>query len=162
MRCPYCGDEKSRVVDSRLGRDRTEVRRRRACAECGRRFTTRERVDEVLLKIVKRDQRREDFDRSKLRIGIEKACQKRPLSVHALERIVDRIERRLQESGEKEVASRVIGEQAMEELLSVDAIAAARFASIFHDFQRAEDYTAFFADLEGARSEGGRRPPRER
>ncbi len=150
MRCPFCGDHKSRVIDSRLAREKTEIRRRRACPECGRRFTTRERADEVLLRIVKRDQRREDYDRRKLLAGVQKACEKRPLSPHALERIVDRIERRLEESGEREVTGRRVGELAMAELLSVDAVAASRFASIFHDFQGPEDYATFFASAADA------------
>ncbi|MEB2325123.1 MAG: ATP cone domain-containing protein, partial [Sorangiineae bacterium] len=105
MRCPYCGDDANRVVDSRLGRDEAEIRRRRECLECGRRFTTRERVEDVLPKLVKRDERREDFDRRKLLASVEKACAKRPVSIDALERLADRIEKRLQETGRAEVAS---------------------------------------------------------
>ncbi len=153
MRCPFCGDHKSRVIDSRLARDKTEIRRRRSCPECGRRFTTRERTDEVLLRIVKRDERREDYDRNKLLAGIQKACEKRPLGDRALDRIVDRIERRLQDSGEREVTGRFVGELAMQELLSVDAVAASRFASIFHDFQGPEDYAAFFASVDETKPE---------
>lgn len=115
--------------------------------ECERRFTTRERLDEVLPKIVKKDERREDYRREKLVSSLQKACQKRPLSVDALERLVDRIEKRLQELGEKEVASRRLGEWVMEELMRLDAVAAARFASVFRDFQGAEDYAKFFASL---------------
>jgi transcriptional repressor NrdR len=147
MRCPSCGDTQTRVIDSRLVREGSEIRRRRECVECGRRFTTRERLDEVLPKIVKKDERREDYRRDKLVRSLQKACQKRPLSVDALERLVDRIEKRLQELGDKEVASRRLGEWVMEELMRLDAVAAARFASVFRDFQGAEDYAKFFASL---------------
>ena len=144
MRCPYCSDEANRVIDSRLGRDGSEIRRRRECLECGRRFTTRERIDEVLPKIVKRDERREDFQRIKLLNAVEKACEKRPVSADALEQLVDRVERTVQELGEKEVSSSLIGERMMEELMTLDTLAAARFASGFRNFQGAEDYEAFF------------------
>lgn len=148
MRCPYCSDVSNRVIDSRLGRESTEIRRRRECIECGRRFTTRERVDEVLPKIVKRDERREEFRRDKVLEALEKACQKRPVSADALDRLVERVERQLQDNGEKEVSSRFVGERVMQELVSLDALAAARFASVFDDFQGAEDYEAFFASIE--------------
>ncbi len=151
MRCPYCADEANRVIDSRLGKDGLEIRRRRECLECGRRFTTRERVEEVLPKVVKRDERREDYERTKLQLGIQRACEKRPISVVEIERLLDRIERRLQESGEREVTSRYLGERVMEELIRLDSMAAARFASVFDGFEKAEDYARFFASL-GERS----------
>ena len=147
MRCPYCSDSANRVIDSRLGRDGSEIRRRRECLECGRRFTTRERVDVVLPKVCKRDERREEFQREKLLIAVQKACEKRRLSAEILERLVDRVERHLQELGEREVTTRWIGERVLEELGSLDELAAARFASVFLDFQNGEDYTAFFETL---------------
>jgi transcriptional repressor NrdR len=147
VRCPYCADPTNKVIDSRLGRDETEIRRRRECAECGRRFTTRERVDEVLPKIVKRDERREEFLREKLLVAVQKACEKRPLCADDLERLVDRVERHVQELGEKEVTSRRVGERMMDELVSLDPVAAARFASVFRNFQGAEDYAVFFASI---------------
>ena len=147
MRCPFCGDESNRVIDSRLGRDGTEIRRRRECEECGRRFTTRERIEEVMPRIVKRDGRREEYDRGKLRAGIQRACSKRPISENAIERLLDRLERRLQEGNEREVPSRTVGERALEELSSLDPMAAARFASVFSSFEKAEDYARFFASL---------------
>jgi transcriptional repressor NrdR len=150
VRCPYCSDPTNKVIDSRLGPDQTEIRRRRECVECGRRFTTRERVDEVLPKVVKRDERREDFVREKLLIAVEKACEKRPVSVDDLGRLVDRVERRVQELGEKEVTSRLIGERMMDELVQLDPVAAARFASVFSNFQGAEDYVAFFESMADA------------
>jgi len=145
MRCPYCGDDSNRVVDSRLGRDEAEIRRRRECLECGRRFTTRERVEDVLPKLVKRDERREDFDRRKLLASVEKACAKRPVSIDALERLADRIEKRLQETGQAEVASERVGEWTLDELCGVDLMSAARFASVFRGFDSADDYVEFFA-----------------
>ena len=144
MRCPYCSNSESRVMDSRVGRDATEIRRRRECLECGRRFTTRERIDGVLPKVVKRDERREEFQRSKLLNATQKACEKRSVSADALERLVDRVERASQELGEKEVTSQWIGECMMRELVDLDTLAAARFASVFRNFQGAEDYEAFF------------------
>ena len=154
MRCPYCSDPTNRVIDSRLGREGTEIRRRRECAECGRRFTTRERVDDVLPKIVKRDERREEFRREKLLIAVQKACEKRPVSADDVERLVDRVERHAQESGEKEITSSEIGERMMDELVNLDPVAAARFASVFRDFHGAEDYTAFFASIASSTAGG--------
>ena len=148
MQCPFCGDESDKVVDTRLARDGVEIRRRRECLECGRRFTTRERVETVLPRVRKRDERREDYARQKLLLGIERACQKRPISAELIERIVDRIERRLQEIGEREVTSRYLGERAMEELTAIDSLAAVRYASVFRNFQSTAEYAEFFAALE--------------
>ena len=147
MRCPYCSDLTNRVIDSRLGRDGEEIRRRRECLECGRRFTTRERVDDVLPKVVKRDERREEFRRDKLILAVQKACVKRPVSADDLEQLVDRVERLAQELGDKEVTSRFIGDRVLEELLELDTLAATRFASVFRDFQNARDYEAFFESI---------------
>jgi len=148
VRCPYCTDSSNRVIDSRLGRDGSEIRRRRECLECGRRFTTRERVEEVLPKVVKRDERREDFWRGKILVAVRKACEKRPVSADELDRLVDRVERGAQELGEKEVSTRAIGERVLAELVELDTLAAARFASVFRNFENADDYAAFFRDLE--------------
>ena len=116
--------------------------------ECQRRFTTRERVEQMWPRVIKSDERREDYEREKLLLGIERACEKRPISTDAIERLVDRVERRLVESGEREIPSAWIGDRTMEELIAVDALAAVRFASVFRDFQRAEDYREFFEALE--------------
>lgn len=148
MHCPFCGDEENRVVDTRLAREGEEIRRRRECEECGRRFTTRERVEMVMPRVIKHDERREDYDRRKLLMGIEAACVKRPVSTVAIEGILDRIEKTVQDSGEKEVSSSEIGERTLRELVELDPIAAVRFASVFRNFQSGEDYTAFFAALE--------------
>src|SRR4029453_11591703 len=156
MRCPFCGADSNRVIDSRLGRDETEIRRRRECQECGRRFTTRERVEDVLPRVVKRDERREDWGRRKLLASLEKACAKRPVSVDVLERPAHRIEKRAQDAGDPEVASERIGEWVLDELVSIDTLAAARFASVFRDFQSAEDYAAFFEDAAARRSAAAR------
>lgn len=145
MRCPYCATEDNRVIDSRLGRDGEEIRRRRECLECEKRFTTRERVEYVLPKIIKRDERREEFSRDKLTASLLKACAKRPVSVDAIGRIADRVEGRLQDAGESELTSRQVGERVMEELVALDRMAAVRFASVFQRFASPEDYERFFA-----------------
>lgn len=150
MLCPFCGDDGNRVIDSRLARDGAEVRRRRECDECGRRFTTRERVEEVMPRVIKADARREEYDRGKLLRGIEHACVKRPVATEAVERLVDRIERSLQETGEREVASDTIGRRVLEELSAIDVLAAVRFASVFLDFSSPSDYEAFFSELPDA------------
>ena len=137
MRCPYCSDAVNKVIDSRLGRDGAEIRRRRECLECGRRFTTRERVEEILPKVIKQDGRREEFQREKLIVAIGKACQKRSVSADDVERLVDRLERVAQDLGQKEIESSWLGERAMDELVRLDPLAAARFASVFRDFQNA-------------------------
>ncbi len=151
MRCPFCGCTSDHVIDSREARDAQEIRRRRECDECQRRFTTRERLEEVLPKIVKRDERREEYDRTKLEHGIQKACVKRPISENAIQRMVDRIERALGELGEAELSSERLGELTLRELIALDALAAARFASVLRAFKTAEDYDAFFASLDEER-----------
>jgi transcriptional repressor NrdR len=144
MRCPFCGQVENRVIDSRLTRESQEIRRRRECAECERRFTTRERVEQALPKIIKRDERREAYDRAKLEDGVEKACVKRPISENALQRLLDRVERRLHESGEAEVPTAWVGDLLLTELLALDTVAATRFASVFRRFQSADDYVGFW------------------
>jgi transcriptional repressor NrdR len=147
VQCPYCNDPSNRVIDSRLTREGQEIRRRRECDECGRRFTTRERVEELVPKIIKRDERREEFSRAKLEHSIQKAVVKRPISEDAIQNMIDRIERRLAETGDSEVPTRQVGEFVLEELSAIDAIAASRFASVFHDWKSPADYEAFFATL---------------
>jgi transcriptional repressor NrdR len=152
VRCPSCGDDANRVVDTRVSRDGEEIRRRRECEECGWRFTTRERIEQQVPKVIKRDQRREEYDRAKLLAGIASACVKRPVPVDEIERLVDRIERGLQESGEREVASRDIGDRVMSELQALDAVSALRFASVYRRFENIGDYAAFIAAFEAARA----------
>jgi len=158
VRCPYCGTEDNRVIDSRLGREGEEIRRRRECLECERRFTTRERVEYVLPKIIKRDERREEFSRDKLTASLQKACAKRPVPADAIARIADRVERHLQDTGESEITSRLLGERVMEELVAHDAMAAVRFASVFQRFESPGDYEAFFARLAALRRRAGAGP----
>jgi transcriptional repressor NrdR len=147
VQCPYCSDPSNRVIDSRLTREGQEIRRRRECDECGRRFTTRERVEELVPKIIKRDERREEFSRAKLENSIQKAVVKRPISEDAIQNLIDRIERRLAETGDSEVPTRRVGELVLQELTALDAIAASRFASVFQDWKSSADYEAFFATL---------------
>src|ERR1700740_569231 len=129
MRCPFCSHIESRVIDSRLSRDGDVTRRRRECAQCERRFTTYERVEEILPLVVKKDGRRETYDRLKVLAGLKKACEKRPVSMQLIEQTADRIERMLQERGEKEVPASVIGEAIMKALYDLDKVAYVRFAS---------------------------------
>jgi transcriptional repressor NrdR len=154
VQCPFCADESNRVIDSRLTRDGSEIRRRRECDECGQRFTTRERFEETLPRVIKHDERREEFDRQKLLRGIEHACVKRPVSTEAVERLVDRLERGLLESGQREVTSELLGRRVLDELSEIDVLAAVRFASVFRNFSSPSDYAAFFAEIESRGQEG--------
>lgn len=140
MRCPFCRNMDDRVIDSRLSKDGDLIRRRRECAHCQRRFTTYERVEETLPLVIKKDGRRELFDRGKILTGLQKACEKRPISVTILEKLIERIEQRLQESGEREVLSREIGEQIMLELQNLDEVAYVRFASVYRSFKDVNEF----------------------
>ena len=135
MKCPFCSFLDSKVVDSRNGKDGTSIRRRRECLKCNRRFTTYERIEEINLVIVKKDGRREGFDRSKIIDGLEKACEKRPISVEVIENLVSDLERELQETGEREVNSNVIGEILISKLYEIDEVAYVRFASVYRSFK---------------------------
>lgn len=140
MRCPFCASLQNRVVDSRLSKDHNVIRRRRECIGCGKRFTTYERIEESLPLVIKRDGRREPFDRTKIIVGMKKACEKRPISIDTIERAVDRIEQNFQEKGEKEIPSERIGERVMEELHEIDEVAYVRFASVYRQFKDATDF----------------------
>jgi transcriptional repressor NrdR len=144
MKCPFCSYLENRVIDSRLSRDGDVTRRRRECGRCERRFTTYERVEEILPLVVKKDGRRETYDRLKVIAGIKKACEKRPISIATIEAIADRIERFLQNTGDKEVMSAVIGEEVMRHLYDLDKVAYVRFASVYRSFQ---DLDAFMREL---------------
>ena len=144
MKCPFCGHCEDKVIDSRIGKDGTEIRRRRECLNCGRRFTTHELVEEVLPVVVKKDGRREPFDRIKIISGIKKACEKRPISTDAIEDAVENIERACQDFQGKEIPSKVIGEAVMQKLQKLDGIAYVRFASVYREFR---DVTDFFDEL---------------
>jgi transcriptional repressor NrdR len=157
MRCPYCRDLDDRVVDSRLSREGDLIRRRRACIRCGRRFTTHERVETALPVVVKKDGRREAFDRSKIVAGLSRACEKRPVSRDTIEAVADRIERLVQERGEKEVRSGEIGEAVMRELHGLDAVAYVRFASVYRSFGDVHEFMRELEEMIAERRAGGRR-----
>ncbi|MBR3302059.1 MAG: transcriptional repressor NrdR [Firmicutes bacterium] len=145
MRCPYCSAADSKVIDSRPTEDGRAIRRRRECIQCGKRFTTYEKVEEMLFMVVKRDGSRESFDRNKILNGIIRACQKRPVSMEQMEAIVDDIERSLNNNMEKEVSSSVIGEEVMNHLKDLDEVAYVRFASVYRQFK---DVSTFIAEIE--------------
>ena len=144
MRCPYCRHPDSRVVDSREVDDGQVIRRRRACQDCGRRFTSYERIDEIPYMVVKKDGGREKFERNKILAGLLKACEKRPVSLTQLEKIVDSVELRVQESPEREVESVAIGRILLQELRHLDKVAYLRFASVYLEF---EDLNEFMTEI---------------
>jgi transcriptional repressor NrdR len=145
MKCPYCGHLQDKVVDSRESREGEVIRRRRECLECARRFTSYERVDEIPYMVVKKDGRRERFDRQKLIAGLLKACEKRPVRVNALEAVADRVETALQERPDKEISTTEIGQHVMAELRQLDKVAYVRFASVYRHFR---DIGEFMTELE--------------
>jgi transcriptional repressor NrdR len=145
MKCPFCHETENRVIDSRLSKDSNMIRRRRECSQCSRRFTTYERVEEMMPLVVKKDGRRETYERIKIINGLKRACEKRPVSINTIEAIADRIERNLQERGEKEIPSSVIGEATMRELHDTDEVAYVRFASVYRSFK---DINEFMVELE--------------
>jgi len=147
MKCPFCGHLDNKVIDSRLSQGGEVTRRRRECDTCTRRYTTYERVEEVLPLVVKKDGRREPFDRMKVLGGLRRACEKRPVSSEALERIVDSIERQLVDSGEKEVDVSVIGERCMEALRQTDPVAYVRFASVYRSFKDIHEFMGALSTL---------------
>lgn len=140
MKCPFCSFEDTKVIDSRLGKEGNNIRRRRECVECGRRFTTYERVEETLPLVVKKDGRREAFDRHKIIAGMQRACEKRPVSIDTIVKVVDRLELTLQEGGEKEVDSSRIGTAVMEALHQIDEVAYVRFASVYRQFKDINEF----------------------
>jgi transcriptional repressor NrdR len=151
MKCPFCGHPDSGVVDSRVSATGELIRRRRSCDSCGRRFTTYERVDEISPTVVKKDGRREKFDRQKLIKGLGASCNKRPVSVAQIDAMADAIERDLQEAGEREVSSAVIGEKAMARLREADEVAYVRFASVYRSFRDIDEFLAELGKLVKAR-----------
>lgn len=155
MRCPFCDHPEDKVVDSREAQDGRTTRRRRECLACGRRFTTYERVEDVLPQIVKKDGRRETYDRDKIVKGLEIACQKRPVSREQIEALVASVERQLQEMGEREVRSSVIGETVMARLKELDPVAYVRFASVYREFRDVKDFVSELAGLDGKGTRDG-------
>lgn len=154
MRCPFCDAMDSRVLDSRPAEAGSAVRRRRECGECGRRFTTYERVDELPLVVVKKDGRRETFDRQKLLAGLITACQKRPVSTTALEDMAGEIERELRSTMEREVHSSDIGEQVMRRLHDLDEVAYVRFASVYREFRDVDEFMREIEQLVTRKTKG--------
>jgi transcriptional repressor NrdR len=144
MNCPFCGHKEDRVIDSRESKEGDVIRRRRECLQCGRRFTTYERIDEVPYMVVKKDGRREKFDRQKVLNGLLKACEKRPVPMSKLAEIVDEVEGLLADKPDREITTSEIGELLTQRLLALDKIAYVRFASVYRDFQ---DVEAFFSEL---------------
>lgn len=149
MKCPFCGSLENKVIDSRLSKDGGVIRRRRDCDECGRRFTTYERIEEILPMVIKKDGRREIFDRGKLLGGLKRACEKRPVSVEDLEGIVDKVEQSLQESGDREIPTSKIGETVMKELHELDEVAYVRFASVYRQFKDINQFMDELKDILG-------------
>jgi len=165
MKCPYCGEMEDRVIDSRTAKDGSAVRRRRECTKCGVRFTSYETVEEIQLRVVKKDGRREPFDSNKIRIGILKACEKRPIPTDVIDDIVERIEASAAH-GRKEVPSHEIGEAVIKELYNLDEVAYVRFASVYREFK---DVNEFMDELKGlliesksAKVKNGDTPPQKK
>jgi len=155
LKCPRCGHGDNKVVDSRVGKDGDVIRRRRECLSCHVRFTTYERIEEELPLVVKRDGRREAFDRQKILTGILKACEKRPVSYAAIERVVEALEGEFPAGGEKEISSVQIGERVMAELLKLDDVAYVRFASVYRQFK---DISQFVEEIKSLITEAPDRP----
>ncbi len=146
MKCPFCSHTEDKVIDSRLSQEGDVTRRRRECLKCGRRFTTYERVEEAQPLVIKKDGRRELFDRTKILNGVLRACEKRPVGIETMEKVVDKIEKRFLETGEREIQSSIIGAAVMEELKTLDEVAYVRFASVYREFR---DINEFMTELKG-------------
>ena len=147
MKCPFCANAENKVIDSRISKDGDAIRRRRECIACGKRFTTYEFVEEVLPTVVKKDGRREPFDRTKIRSGIKKACEKRPISMDAIETMVENVEQACQEYQGKEIPSSMVGEKVMKELQRLDGVAYVRFASVYRQFRDVGEFLEELKDF---------------
>ena len=147
MKCPFCGEIDNKVIDSRLSKDGNVIRRRRECIICSRRFTTYEHIEEIPVMIVKKDGRREVFSREKVRSGLQKACQKRNISINVIDEFLDELERDLRETGEKEIPSNKIGEKVMAKLHEIDDVAYVRFASVYREFKDVNDFVSELKNL---------------
>ncbi len=154
MRCPFCSYSEDKVVDSRIGKNGTTIRRRRECLKCGRRFTTYEQIEEVYPTVVKKDGRREPFDRLKIKTGITKACEKRPISAQVIDEKVSQIENEIMELGEKEISSTEIGERVMKILHELDEVAYVRFASVYRQFKDISEFMDELKDILDSRRKG--------
>jgi transcriptional repressor NrdR len=140
MKCPFCGEFDNKVIDSRVSKDGSVIRRRRECIDCNRRFTTYEHIEEIPIMIIKKDGRREVFNRDKVRSGMQRACQKLDISTNLIEDFIEDLERDLRETGEKELPSRVVGEKVMAKLHTLSDIAYVRFASVYREFKDVNDF----------------------
>jgi transcriptional repressor NrdR len=147
MKCPFCGEIDNKVIDSRLSKDGNVIRRRRECIICNRRFTTYEHIEEIPVMIIKKDGRREVYSREKVRSGLQKACQKRKISMNVIEDFLDELERDLREIGEKEIPSHTIGEKVMAKLHEIDDVAYVRFASVYREFKDVNDFVSELKNL---------------
>jgi len=147
MKCPYCGYKEDKVIDSRTTKEDSSVRRRRECLKCGRRFTTYEYIEEIPLMVIKKDGRREPFDRKKILAGVMKACEKRPISVEKLEGLVSDIERQILRKFEREIPSSEIGRMVMEKLANLDDVAYVRFASVYRQFKDVNQFMKELKDI---------------
>jgi transcriptional repressor NrdR len=147
MKCPFCGHSENKVIDSRISKDGKAVRRRRECLGCGKRFTTYEYVEDILPMVVKKDGRREQFDRQKILGGIKKACEKRPISMEAIDKLVENVEQACQEVQTEEISSTLIGEKIMDELKMFDGVAYVRFASVYRQFRDVGEFMSELKDL---------------
>ena len=152
MKCPFCGHEEDKVVDSRASSEGLSIRRRRECLACRKRFTTYEHVEEQRLMVIKKDGRREPFDRHKLLSGLVKACEKRPISMDQLEQLVDEVEQDVSQQLEREVSSREIGERVIKRLHAMDPVAYVRFASVYREFKDAEQFMRELKELMAKKS----------
>jgi len=159
MRCPFCHGPENKVLDSRESHEGAVTRRRRECLGCKRRFTTYERVEELMPLVVKKDGRREPFDREKILLGLKKACEKRPVSMDQIEDLVSAVETRLQELGDKEIPSSAVGEDVMRRLRELDEVAYVRFASVYRSFR---DIAEFMTELKDLLDDPTRPPARKR
>ena len=144
MKCPFCGSDNTRVIDSRPADDNTSIRRRRLCDDCGKRFTTYEKVETIPLIIIKKDNNREQYDRSKIEAGVLRACHKRPISVGQINHLIDEVETEIFNREEKEISSTLIGEIVMDKIKDLDSVAYVRFASVYREFK---DVDSFMSEL---------------
>lgn len=144
MKCPFCGEDNTRVIDSRPADDNSSIRRRRLCDACRKRFTTYEKVETIPLVVIKKDNNREQYDRSKIEAGVLRACHKRPISIHQINELVDSVETEIFNREEREISSEIIGEMVMERLKDLEAVAYVRFASVYREFK---DVNTFMDEL---------------
>lgn len=144
MKCPFCSSENTRVIDSRPADDNNSIRRRRLCDDCGKRFTTYEKVETIPLVVIKKDNNREQYDRSKIEAGVLRACHKRPISINQINQLVDEVETEVFNREEKEISSTLIGEIVMDKIRKLDSVAYVRFASVYREFK---DVNTFMCEL---------------